>query len=146
MMKRSITEEIISLVFRSDPDLCARLKTLKQQLDRTACSDPAIGRWILANGLDYLVAAFNLSDPEFATRYPELPSSTRIGRKHLIRSFKQHAATCPHCSLAHQLDLALDQQIDQAMRENRESLLEMLADDEATETPTDHTPELAGVR
>lgn len=121
-----ITDIIAELVFESDPELCSRFESQAQQLAASVCTDPVIGRWLDANDLAYLEAVFDLTNKDFAERFPTMKRTTRRERKELVETFREHIAKCPHCALKHKFDLELDDQIDQLLQENREPLQRML--------------------
>jgi hypothetical protein len=132
-VKEDIADVVVGHVHASNSDLGSRLKVQERELARIKCIDPAIGRWIDANDLNYLQAAFDLDDKEFAARYPTLPPTTKAGRKELMRAFRRHVKACPHCRLKNEFDLELDKMVNEALAENREALLELLNESEPNE-------------
>jgi hypothetical protein len=135
-MFKDITGEIADLVFKSTPDLCAQLKQQAQKLAGIACNEPVIGRWIEANDLDYLVAAFSLNDDDFTQRFPTAVATTKQERRQLIKRFRAHVKTCPHCASKDEGDRALDQLIDRALTENRLEFVERLKESLVTADET----------
>jgi hypothetical protein len=128
-MNKDVIDVIGGYVVESTPDLCARLEAQTQQLAAVKCSEPAVGRWLEANDLNYLEAAFDLSDQDFTERFPHLPPTTRAGRKLLMVTFNKHVEECPHCSLKYRFEQELDSRIERSLQENRESLLRILEAD-----------------
>ena len=130
MMKPDITDVIAELVLESTPELAARLEAQAEALREVECINPVFGRWVDANDVKYLLSTFNLSDKDFAAKFPSIEGLTGENRQQLIAAIEAHCDSCPHCSLKRGYDLELDTRIKQACQQNNKLLLQLLEEDE----------------
>lgn len=133
-MKTNITNVIADLVLQSEPDLASRLEAQAEALREVECTNPALGRWIDAHDVKYLLSTFDLEDDDFAGRFPAMAHITGPERRRVVAALDAHCDQCPHCSLKRGYDLELDVRIKQAGQQNRTSLLQLLEESEAEQS------------
>ncbi len=114
---------IPDLVREAEPDLDTRLEYQAEALREFPCSNPVIGRWIDANDVQYLLAAFALNDNDFAEHFPEMLRVTEAERKRTIETFEEHFEHCPHCSLKRGYDLEMNARIERVCEQKRDQLI-----------------------
>jgi hypothetical protein len=132
-MKADIANVIAEYVREEDSDLENRFESQAEVLGETRCTEPVIGRWIDANDVEQLLAAFALGDEDFAERFPSMAHVTSEKRQRCLETIEVHFHHCTHCALKRSYDLELDMRIERAYREHRDALLHQLKGDE-TET------------
>jgi len=89
--------------------------------------------------VQYLLAAFALSDGDFAENFPRMAYVPEHRRKRVIRAFEDHFEHCRHCALKRGYDLELDSRIERACRENKDHLIHQLNPEETkTSGESDH--------
>jgi hypothetical protein len=130
-MKTNITNAIADLVLQSEPDLASRLESQAEALREVECTNPALGRWIDAHDVKYLLSTFSLDDDDFAGRFPAMAHITGQERQRVVAAMEAHCDQCPHCSLKRGYDLELDARIKQAGQQNSTALLQLLEESEA---------------
>jgi hypothetical protein len=139
-MEPEITDVIADLVLQANPELESRLEYQAEALRESACISHVFGRWIDANDVKYLLSTFNLTDADFASRFPSMAHVTREDRRRVVAAIEKHFEQCTHCSLKRGYDLELDAQIKQACRQNSSLLLELLGEgEEELAEEGDHT-------
>jgi hypothetical protein len=117
---------IIDLVRKAEPDLDARLESQAEALDDLECTNPVLGRWIDEYDVEYLFAAFNLNDTEFAANFPDLAHLNQHDRSQIIEAFENHFDQCPHCHLKRGYDLEMNERIERAYNLNNATVAEHL--------------------
>jgi hypothetical protein len=132
MMKYDVIDVIADLVRQSTPDLPARLEYQAEALSELECTQPMLGRWIDEYDVNYLLSAFALADKDFAAKFPGMAHFSGHERQQFLIMLETHFERCPHCSLKRGYELELDARIEQACRQNRDSLLQLL-EEETTE-------------
>jgi len=130
-MKANIANVIAEFVRQSDSDLDVRLESQAQALIETHCVQPIIGKWIDANDAESLLGAFALADKDFADKFPALAHVTARERHQCIKAIEVHFEHCQHCSLKRGYDLEMDSRIEQAYRQNKNSLLQLLRENDS---------------
>lgn len=134
-----ISDIIVEILRQAEPDLDSRLKYQAEALSEDKCTSPLIGKWIDANHVQYLFAAFALNDADFAEYFPKMAHVTEHHRKRITKTFEHHFDHCKHCSLKRGYDLELDSRIERTFRENRDHLLRQLKPEQAkTSIESDH--------
>jgi hypothetical protein len=139
-MKNDMTDVIAEFVFKSAPDLAARLESQAEALAEAKCSNPVLGRWIDENDVKYLFSTLDLNDEDFAERFPAMAQTTKSERQRVVAALEEHFDHCQHCSLKRGYDLELDARIKQACQQNSDFFLQMLGEDEAETSQEDEHP------
>ena len=129
---------IIGLVRAAEPDLDERLEKQEEALRALECTDPTLGKWITTYDVEYLLAAFNLNDEDFAENFPEMSHLNHHDRSQIIEAFEDHFLHCSHCYLKRGYDLEMNARIESVYRKHGDAIAAHLSD-----TPTDQ-PEPAG--
>lgn len=138
---------IPDLVREAEPDLDTRLEYQAEALSEFPCSNPVIGRWIDANDVQYLLAAFALNDRDFAEHFPEMARVTEAERKRTIETFEAHFEHCPHCSLKRGYDLEMNARIERVCEQKRDQLIHKPKQvDPETPVDSDHIVKAAAAR
>jgi hypothetical protein len=117
---------IIDLVRKEETDLDARLESQAEALDDLECTNPVLGRWIDEYDVEYLFAAFNLNDTEFAANFPDLAHLNQHDRSQIIEAFENHFDQCPHCHLKRGYDLEMNGRIERAYNLNNATVAQHL--------------------
>ncbi|HWS87271.1 MAG TPA: hypothetical protein VN282_09920 [Pyrinomonadaceae bacterium] len=127
-----ISDIIARLVAEADPELASRMEYQAEALRESACIDPdSFGRWVDANDVKLLTAAFALRDEDFAVRFPRWRGITAAQRRKFLADLDAHFEKCRHCALKRGYDLELDARIKKACQRNSEFLLRLLREEEA---------------
>lgn len=130
-MTNDITYSIAALVRQNFSDLDLRLEAQTEALKETNCTIPAIGRWIDAHDVKYLISALSLGESDFAERFPALAHVHEPERLKIVETIESHFERCPHCSLKRGYDLELDLRIKKTCLDNKSFLLELMGDSES---------------
>lgn len=117
---------IIDLVRKAEPDLDERLESQAEALKELVCTNPVLGRWIDEYDVDYLMAAFNLDDDEFASNFPAMAHLNQHDRSQIIEAFEKHFDQCPHCYLKRGYDLEMNARIERAYTLNSATVAQHL--------------------
>ena len=117
---------IIDLVRKAEPDLDARLESQAEALKELECTYPVLGRWIDEYDVEYLMAAFNLDDDEFASNFPAMAHLKQHDRSQIIEAFEKHFDQCPHCYLKRGYDLEMNARIERAYTLNSATVAQHL--------------------
>lgn len=117
---------VFELMQRSESDLPARLASQEEALDELTCTEPRLGKWFEENTVSYVLAAFNLSDKDFAEVFPPLKHISAAQRQNIIQAFEEHIERCPKCYRKRSFDLEFEGRLESALHENREVLLAKL--------------------
>lgn len=125
-MKSDIEDAIANFVFQIAPDLTSRLEVQEESLSETECTNPTLGRWIDANGVNYLFSVLKLDDKDFAEMHPAMAHISAPERQRFAAELENHFTRCSHCSLARGYELELDARIELACRQNNKHLLQLL--------------------
>lgn len=125
-MKSNIEDAIANFVFQIATDLTSRLEVQEESLRETECTNPTLGRWLDANGANYLLSVLNLGDKDFAEMHPAMAHVSAPERRRFAAELENHFTQCSHCSLARGYELELDARIEQACRQNNRHLLQQL--------------------
>lgn len=128
-MKYDIANLISDFVREGDQDLQSRLESQAEALADLQCTDERLGRWVDSNPVEYLYAAFNLKDQDFAKEFPRLAHITSSERRLFLKRIDEHFCQCVRCSLKRGYDLELDSRIERACREHKGLLLQALKED-----------------
>lgn len=128
---------IFELMQRKESDLTARLAAQEEALDDLTCTEPRLGKWFEENTTSYVLAAFNLSDEDFAETFPELKHISESQRQNIIQAFVEHIEHCPRCFRKRSFDLEFEGRLESALQENREVLLGKLDQSGERETSDD---------
>jgi len=129
-MKSDITDVIADFVLQTAPGLESRLEDQAEALREAKCTDPAVGQWIVASDVKYLLSIFALEDKDFAAKFPTMAHITGPERQQFIATIEAHCEQCPHCSLKRGYDLEWDARIKQSCKQNNNVLLKLLEEDE----------------
>lgn len=124
-MEYDITITIAHFVREADSDFQRQMEEQAQALGRISCIDPFYGCWV-EMGVEFLFAAFQLEERDFATRLPALAHLTKSARQRFLKRMQGHLHECRHCALKHRHELDLNARIEQACRENSDALLQQL--------------------
>jgi hypothetical protein len=130
-MKSNFTDSITDFVRQAEPDLDSRLVSQAEVLDEIKCTNPTIGKWIDSNDVQYLLAAFALSDGDFAEEFPRMAHLKEHDRKQIIKTFEDHFDHCHHCYRKRGFDLELNSRIERAFRQNKEQFVNQLREDKS---------------
>jgi len=117
---------VFDLMQRKESDLPTRLASQEEALDELTCTEPRLGRWFEENTVSYVLAAFNLSDEDFAEVFPDLKHISAVQRQNIIQAFVDHIERCPKCYRKRSFDLEFEGRLESALQENREELLAKL--------------------
>lgn len=109
---------IINLVRAAEPDLDERLKKQDEALRALECTNPTLGKWITTYDVEYLMAAFNLNDEDFAENFPEMSHLNHHDRSQIIEAFEDHFLHCSHCHLKRGYDLEMNARIESVYRKH----------------------------
>jgi len=123
-MEYDITH-LIAKIVRDQPDFDRRMNERADSLGGIACIKPSIGQWTDA-GIEFLFAALELDDADFARQLPALADLTKPARAQLLRTFSDHVSVCPHCAAKYDRELDLNARVEKALRENSDLLLRQL--------------------
>lgn len=138
-MESDFSDIIVKLLREAEPELDGRLEYQAEALNEEECTNPLLGRWIDANHVEYLLAAFSLNDSDFEEYFPQMTGLTEHHRKRIVRAFQDHFELCRHCSLKRGYDAELDGKILRLCRENKDYLIHQLKpENKETVTEGDH--------
>ena len=138
-MESDFSDIIVRMLRQAEPDLDSRFGYQAEALDEEKCTNPLLGRWIDKNHVQYLLAAFALSDSDFAEYFPQMADVTEHHRKRIIRAFEDHLKQCGHCSRKQGYDTELDGKILRLFRDNRDHLIHRLKpENKETVSESDH--------
>lgn len=121
-------EFIVNLVRSEEPDLDRRLESQAEALSALECTNPVLGKWIDTYDVEYLLAAFNLSDDDFTENFPDLSHLNRHDRSQIIEAFEDHFVHCSHCHLKRGYDLEMNGRIEMAYRRHGDLIAQKLND------------------
>lgn len=125
---------VFELMQLKESDLPTRLASQEEALDELTCAEPRLGRWFEENTVSYVLAAFNLSDEDFAETFPALKHISASQRQDIIQAFVGHIDICPKCFRKRSYDLEFERRLESALQENREDLLARLDQTGASES------------
>lgn len=125
---------VFELMQLKESDLATRLASQEEALDDLTCTEPRLGKWFEENTVSYVLAAFNLSDEDFAETFPVLKHISAEQRQNIIQAFVDHIEVCPRCFRKRSYDLEFEGRLESALQENREVLLAKLDQQEAGES------------
>jgi hypothetical protein len=114
-----ITDLIADFIRQAEPDLSSRLEYQAQALDDLKCTNPVLGRWVDAHDVQYLLAAFDLDDDEFASNFPGMAHLKEHDRQKIIQTFNDHFEQCSRCHLKRSYDLEFTSRIESVVRQQR---------------------------
>ena len=135
-----IINEILCL---EEDDLPNRLEEQNEALAGLKCTNPTLGKWFEKCTVSYVIAAFNLSDKDFASQFPHLRHVTGDQRKEIVDSFRQHISDCPRCGRRSGYDLEFEKRLEASLIKNKEVVMSHLSYDEPDQpTEENHKPEL----
>ena len=134
---------IVDLVRQGEPDLDSRLESQAEALKELECTNPVLGRWIDEYDVEYLIAAFNLDDDEFSSRFPAMGHLNQHDRSQIIEAFENHFDQCPHCFLKRGYDMEMNARIERAYDLNNAAVMEHLQSEEVTPVAEDQIPAAA---
>lgn len=117
---------IIDLVRKAEPDLDSRLESQAEALNELKCTNPVLGRWIDEYDVEYLMAAFDLDDDEFASNFPAMAHLNQNDRSQIMNAFEQHFDQCPHCYLKRGYDMEMNARIERAYTTNNAAVAQHL--------------------
>lgn len=117
---------IIDLVRKAEPDLDSRLESQAEALNELKCTEPVLGKWIDEYDVEYLMAAFDLDDEEFASNFPAMAHLNQNDRNQIIDAFEKHFDQCPHCYLKRGYDMELNARIERAYTTNNTAVVQQL--------------------
>src|SRR5262245_536922 len=115
-MEIDFSDSIVDQIRHEEPDLDARLEAQAEELNELQCIDPVVGQWIETYDVNYLSAAFELNDEEFAKNFPKMAYLTHDDRERIIKTFGEHIEHCPRCCRKSSYDIELDSRIERAIR------------------------------
>jgi hypothetical protein len=130
-METKFTNVLASLVFEANPDFTSRLDEQEEALGEITCIDPTYGLWVDAADVPYMLAALSLGDEDFARMFPAMAHVAGPERQRFAAALTAHFSQCLRCRHKRDNDLELGACIEQACRQNSDSLLQLLEDDEA---------------
>lgn len=129
-MESDFFKIVNDLMCLEDEDLPNRLEEQEAALAGLNCTDPKIGKWFEKSSVSYVLAAFNLSDSDFAAQFPHLRYVSSEQRTEIINTFVKHVEKCPKCGRRHSYDLEYEQRLEANLIKHREALLSHLNDDD----------------
>ena len=115
---QDLDDFIINLVRAAEPDLDERLEKQSEALRALECSNPVLGKWIDTYDVEYLLAAFNLNDEDFADDFPEMSHLNHHDRSQIIEAFEDHFLHCSRCHLKRGYDLEMNSRIESVYRKH----------------------------
>ncbi len=121
MESDNIIEEIARLVFQSDAEFATRLKIQAEAspLCELSCINPAVGRWVDENNMEYLLSVLALDDKDFAIAFPALSGITTQQRRQVIARIASHLEVCLHCAGKRAYDLEFEERVHRALEVDR---------------------------
>lgn len=125
---------VFELMQLKESDLPTRLASQEEALDELNCTEPRLGKWFEENTVSYVLAAFNLTDEDFAETFPALKHISASQRQNIIQVFVDHMDRCPKCFRKRSYDLEFEGRLESALQENREVLLAKLDQSGADES------------
>lgn len=129
-MESDFINIVNELMREREPDLTIRLEWQEEALDELHCTNPTLGRWFEDNTVGYVLAAFNLSDKDFASAFPGLKQLSTAQRREIVQTFEKHIDDCPRCSRKRSYDLEFEARLEATLNDNRQDLLNALNGDE----------------
>jgi len=132
---------IIDLVRAAEPDLDERLEKQDEELRALECTDPTLGKWITTYDVEYLLAAFNLNDEDFAENFPEMSHLNHHDRSQIIEAFENHFQHCAHCYLKRGYDMEMNGRIESVYRKHGNAISAHLNATKDQPEPTVHCDE-----
>jgi hypothetical protein len=117
---------IIDLVRKAEPDLDSRLESQAEALNELKCTNLVLGRWIDEYDVEYLMAAFDLDDDEFAANFPAMAHLNQNDRGQIMDAFEKHFDQCPHCYLKRGYDMEINARIERAYIDNNSTVAQQL--------------------
>jgi hypothetical protein len=125
-MKSEFVDLLAAFVREAEPDLTFRLETQAEELDNLPCTEPAIGKWVDAHDVEFMLAAFALDDDDFAAEFPGIAKLSQQDRQRIIKAFEDHFQQCAHCGRKQSYDHEFNSRVDAVVQNNRTNLLEYL--------------------
>jgi hypothetical protein len=114
-----ITDLIADFIRQAEPDLNTRLEYQAQALEDLKCTNAVLGKWVEAHDVQYLLAAFDLDDEEFASNFPGMAHLKEHDRQRIIETFEIHFEHCSRCHLKRSYDLEFNGRIESAVRQQK---------------------------
>jgi hypothetical protein len=133
-MKYDFSDIIADFVLEADEDLPSRLEYQSEALREAGCEDPALGRWVDLNEVNLLLSALDLDDRAFSDRFPAMTHLDGHERRRIAAALETHFEQCAHCSLKRGYDIEMDGRIEHAFGENRGLLLQILGEEDESES------------
>jgi hypothetical protein len=130
-MESDFTKLLLDLVRQAEPDLDSRLESQSEALNELVCTHPTLGQWIAENDVQYLLAAFDLDDQDFAENFPGMAHIKEHDRKRIIETFETHLSNCLFCHRKRSYDLEFTSRIEAVCRQNKGQLLNQLQQEHA---------------
>lgn len=134
-MEYDFTNLVVDQLREADPDFESRREAQADALRELPCINPTVGKWIDTYDVQYLFAAFDLTDEDFAETFPKMADLTQHDRKRILNTFETHIHHCPHCHLKRGFDLELDSRIEKVWRENMPDLIAEMDTEHAEVAP-----------
>jgi hypothetical protein len=128
-MKLTVNSALANLIRQADPEVEFRLEAQADALRESRCIDFRIGQW-LVDGVDYLMAVFDLDDCNFAKRFPSIAHYGEQKRHETKAELQHHLEYCQHCSLRYGYALELDARIMRVCRENKDDILRLFDEED----------------
>lgn len=125
-MESDLINVINNLMCEDEPDLPQRLECQDDILKGLSCTEPAIGKWFENDSVLYVLSAFNLSDRDFASVFPQLKDVSAVQRQQIINRFEHHIERCPRCCRKRSYDLEFENRLEKTLHENKAYLLTKL--------------------
>jgi len=117
-----ITDLIADFIRQAEPDLSTRLEYQAQALEDLKCTNAVLGKWVDAHDVQYLLAAFDLDDHEFASNFPGMAHLKEHDRQKIIETFETHFEHCPRCHRKRSYDMEFNGRIESAVRQQKVNL------------------------
>lgn len=118
-MASDITDLIADFIRQAEPDLNTRLEYQAQALEDLKCTNAVLGKWVEAHDVQYLLAAFDLDDDEFASNFPGMAHLKEHDRQRIIETFETHFQHCSRCHLKRSYDLEFNSRIESVVRQQK---------------------------
>jgi len=142
-MESDFFDIINELICLEDDDLVNRLEEQEQALAGLDCTNPTLGKWFEKCSVSYVIAAFNLSDKDFAEQFAHLRHVSSNQRQEIVHAFQKHITDCPRCGRRNSYDLEFEKKLESNLMKNKEFLTSYLNNDNPDQpSEEDHKTDL----
>jgi hypothetical protein len=120
-MGKDLVAWLYGVIIAKDAAAPARLRALEKLLKGLKCSEPELGKWIIACDYPFLIETLRLNDSIFSEEFPGVQLSA-AERKSFADAVESHAESCERCRAKKLADLDWQSTLDSALTENKEAL------------------------